>query len=194
MPTQYDEIPAQVERLARAIVAQDRAAERYARGALTASEWTARHVRVRPELQAGVFNRDSFVCSYCGVKTVPLPILELLDLRLTRGALTPESFLLITTTCSHVVPVTRGGSSARSNLATACWRCDATKADSLISELGWPPPQIGPRKGEGWKGLTEHYRLIWEARGRPDPERHERWLDALAPGRMVAASMPPPLG
>jgi 5-methylcytosine-specific restriction endonuclease McrA len=192
MAGQYDEIHAEVERLARAVVAHDATAERYARGALASNEWTARHVRVRPELQAGVFIRDAFVCCYCGVKTIPLPILELLGLRLTRGSLTPESFLLITTTCSHMKPVTRGGSSARDNLATSCWRCDATKADSLLSELGWPAPQLGPRERETWKGLTEHYRLLWEALGRPEPERHERWMEALAPPKTAAASMPPP--
>jgi 5-methylcytosine-specific restriction endonuclease McrA len=174
------------------VVARDSTAERYARGGLSASEWTARHVRVRPELQAGVFIRDSFICSYCGVRTVPLPILELLGLRLTRGELTPESFLLISTTCNHVKPVTRGGSSARDNLATACWRCDATKADSLVGELGWEPPKIGPRERETWKGLTEHYPMLWEALGEPEPTRHQRWLQALAPGRTVAASTAPP--
>jgi 5-methylcytosine-specific restriction endonuclease McrA len=192
MAVLYDEVHAQVERLARAVVARDSTAERYARGGLAASEWTARHVRVRPELQAGVFIRDSFICSYCGVKTVPLPILELLGLRLTRGELTPESFLLISTTCNHIKPVTRGGSSARDNLATACWRCDATKADSLVGELGWGPPQVGPRERESWKGLTEHYPMLWEALGQPEPTRHQRWLQALVPDRPVAASMPPP--
>jgi 5-methylcytosine-specific restriction endonuclease McrA len=188
----HDEIAEKVERLARAMVAQDSAAERYARGGLTSSEWVARHARVRPELQAGVFNRDSFICCYCGVKTVPLPILELLGLRLTRGSLTPESFLLISTACSQIKPVTRGGSSVRDNLATSCWRCDATKADSLLSELGWPEPNLGPRPRESWKGLTEHYRLLWEAAGRPEPNRHERWLKVLLPERAKAASLPPP--
>jgi 5-methylcytosine-specific restriction endonuclease McrA len=192
MAGQYDDVHAKVERLARAVVARDSTAERYARGALSASEWTARHVRVRPELQAGVFIRDSFICSYCGVKTVPLPIVELLGLRLARGELTPESFLLVTTACNHIKPVTRGGSSARDNLATACWRCDATKADALVSELGWAPPNVGPRERESWKGLTEHYHMIWDAVGRPDPSRHQRWLQALVPGKTVAASMPPP--
>src|SRR5919198_787735 len=100
MPSQYDEVPEKVARLARAVAAEDASAERYARGALASTEWIARHVRVRPDLQAGVFNRDSFVCGYCGVKTIPLPILELLDLRLTRGTLIPESFLLISTVCN----------------------------------------------------------------------------------------------
>src|SRR5438093_13728192 len=81
---QYDEIYAEVERLSRAVVARDSTAERYARGALASNEWTARHTRVRPELQAGVFIRDAFVCCYCDVRTVPLPILELLGLRLPR--------------------------------------------------------------------------------------------------------------
>jgi 5-methylcytosine-specific restriction endonuclease McrA len=194
MAGQYDEIPDKVERLARAVAAGDASAEHYARGALASNEWVARHVRVRPDLQAGIFIRDAFICCYCGIRTVPLPILELLDLRLTSGTLMPESFLLVSTACNHMKPVTRGGSSASDNLATACWRCDATKGDSLLSELDWPEPRRGPRERENWTGLTEHYRLLWEAAGRPDPSRHERWLSVLAPERPSVASMPPPQG
>jgi 5-methylcytosine-specific restriction endonuclease McrA len=192
MPGPLEELAGKVERLARALVARDNEAERYARGALATSEWTARHGRVRPELQGGVFVRDSFICCYCGIKTVPLPILDLMGLRLTRGTLIPETFLMITTTCNHIVPLTRGGSSARDNLATACWRCDATKADALISELGWPEPRFGPRKGESWKGLTELYRPLWETAGEPEPERHARWRKALPSERSTAASVAPP--
>jgi hypothetical protein len=192
MAGQYADVHSKVERLARAIVAGDSTAERYARGGLASNEWIARHARVRPELQAGVFIRDSFVCCYCGIRTVPLPILELLDLRLTRGSLTPESFLMISTTCNHMKPVTRGGSSARDNLVTSCWRCDATKADSLLSEVGWPEPELGPRPRESWRGLTEHYRMLWEAAGRPEPGRHERWIRVLLPEKSAAASMAPP--
>jgi hypothetical protein len=192
MAGQYDEIHAELERLARAMVARDSTAERYARGGLASNEWIARHARVRPDLQAGVFIRDAFVCGYCGVRTVPLPILELLGLRLTRGSLTPESFLMISTTCNHIKPVTRGGSSARDNLATSCWRCDAIKADSFLSELRWPEPELGPRPREDWRGLTEYYHMLWDGLGRPEPDRHERWMQALLPEKSAAASTPPP--
>jgi 5-methylcytosine-specific restriction endonuclease McrA len=192
MANQRQDLAFSVERLARALVARDAAAERYARGAFASSEWDARHARVRPELQAGVFIRDAFLCSYCGVRTVPLPILELLGLRLTRGSLMPETFLLISTSCNHVKPITRGGSSARENLATACWRCDATKADSLLEELSWPKPRLGPRPEEDWRGLTEFYRPLWEVVGRPEPSRHERWLRSLEPARPTTTSLAPP--
>jgi 5-methylcytosine-specific restriction endonuclease McrA len=192
MAKQQQDLAFMVERLARALAARDTAAEHYARGALASSEWNSRHARVRPELQAGIFIRDSFLCSYCRARTVPLPILELTGLRLTRSELMPETFLLITTSCSHIKPVTRGGSSARDNLATACWRCDATKADSVLEDLRWPKPRLGPHKDEEWRGLTEIYRPLWEAAGRPEPRRHERWLQALEPARVSTTSQAPP--
>ena len=52
-----------------------------------------------------MFERDGWVCVYCGLRTSPL-------------------------TCDHVLPVSRGGSSTLDNLVTACLACNLAKATS----------------------------------------------------------------
>jgi hypothetical protein len=55
------------------------------------------------QLQVEVFRRDSYLCSYCGVCTVPAQILELLGLPFTRGwalGKTHKAFPLLSTAAS----------------------------------------------------------------------------------------------
>ena len=61
------------------------------------------------ELRAAVFERDGYVCTYCGVDTDA-----------------PH--------CDHVMPVSRGGSSALDNLTTACPRCNLSKGSKTVDE------------------------------------------------------------
>lgn len=56
-----------------------------------------------------VFKRDDFTCRYCGTKDAHLE-------------------------CDHIHPVSRGGSSDLSNLATACRRCNRSKSNLTIGE------------------------------------------------------------
>ena len=58
-----------------------------------------------------IFRRDDFTCQYCGVRGVKLE-------------------------CDHVVPVARGGGHEETNLATACFACNRSKRDKLLSEWG----------------------------------------------------------
>lgn len=55
-------------------------------------------------LRAAVFKRDGYACVYCG---------------------DPVDFA--TGHADHVVPISRGGSNAASNLATACLPCNLSK-------------------------------------------------------------------
>lgn len=59
-----------------------------------------------------VFGRDDYTCQYCGARGVKLE-------------------------CDHVVPVARGGTHEFSNLVTACFGCNRSKRDKLLSE--WSP-------------------------------------------------------
>lgn len=43
-------------------------------------------------------------------------------------------------TLDHVVPRARGGKHAWDNVVVACFKCNNTKSDSLLSELGWKLP------------------------------------------------------
>ena len=74
-----------------------------------------RYVRVpyrsrAPLSRQGVLARDGHRCQYCGSAA------ETLD---------------------HVVPRSRGGRHAWENLVAACRRCNHTKADRTLDELGW---------------------------------------------------------
>ncbi len=56
-----------------------------------------------------VFARDDFTCVYCGERGGRLE-------------------------CDHVIPVSRGGGHSPDNLATACFSCNRSKRDKLLSE------------------------------------------------------------
>lgn len=71
-------------------------------------------------LRQAVFERDGGVCVYCGKRTG-------------------------TMTCDHVLPVSRGGSSAMDNLVTACLACNTSKATKTPEE--WPPPFRHGKRG-----------------------------------------------
>jgi len=60
-------------------------------------------------LRGVVFERDGFVCAYCGTMSGPFEI-------------------------DHVIPVARGGTSVLSNLKVACSPCNASKRDHLLEE------------------------------------------------------------
>ncbi len=71
------------------------------------------------------------------------------------------------TTVDHVIPRSRGGRHVWNNVVAACTRCNHTKADHTLAELGWHLRQqpIAPM-GAVWRILGHR---------RPDP----RWLDWL---------------
>lgn len=64
------------------------------------------------QLRAQVFARDNYTCQYCGI---------------AGGSLQ----------CDHILPVSRGGASDLSNLATACKRCNLIKYNRTPQEMGW---------------------------------------------------------
>lgn len=56
-----------------------------------------------------IFGRDDYTCQYCGERGKKLE-------------------------CDHVIPISRGGSNEESNLVTACFSCNRSKRDKLVSE------------------------------------------------------------
>ncbi|WP_434715819.1 HNH endonuclease [Paraburkholderia sp. A3RO-2L] len=67
-----------------------------------------------PLTNHNLFNRDNYICCYCGNQ-------------FCRGQLTRE----------HIVPTSRGGANNWMNCATACKTCNNRKSDALLEELGW---------------------------------------------------------
>jgi 5-methylcytosine-specific restriction endonuclease McrA len=91
-----------------------------------------RYVRVPypssvPLSRRAVFTRDGQTCVYCGGSA---------------------------TSIDHVVPRSRGGTHTWDNVVAACRRCNHTKADRSLAELGWALPQP-PRTptGAAWRLL-----------------------------------------
>lgn len=60
-------------------------------------------------IRSAIFARDGFVCAYCGDVDGPFE-------------------------CDHVVPISRGGSNEKSNLVTACRKCNRSKRSKLVDE------------------------------------------------------------
>ena len=74
-----------------------------------------RDVRLRPpanewrQLREEVFARDDYTCHYCGARGVRLE-------------------------CDHVIAVARGGTHLLTNLVTACYPCNRSKAAKSVDE------------------------------------------------------------
>ncbi len=87
--------------------------------------------------RAGILRRDRKRCAYC------------------RGA---------GDTIDHVVPRSRGGVHSWENCVACCSKCNAKKADRLLSELGWSLPFVpgSPRRiGSGRLWLSEDADPAW---------------------------------
>lgn len=104
-----------------------------------------RYVRVPyraqvPLTRKAVFARDGGRCAYCGAAA---------------------------TSIDHVIPRSRGGEHTWENVVASCGRCNHTKADRVISELGWRLRTV-PRAPTG---------MAWRVLGArpPDP----RWIAYL---------------
>jgi 5-methylcytosine-specific restriction endonuclease McrA len=89
-----------------------------------------RYVRVPhrsrvPLTRGALMRRDNYLCAYCGRRA------ETID---------------------HVVPRSRGGSHAWENCVASCMRCNHSKGDRLVDELGWSlrHPPVAPR-GPHWR-------------------------------------------
>ena len=74
-------------------------------------------------------------------------------------------------TIDHVMPRSRGGQHDWDNVVAACARCNHSKGDRLITELGWRlHSQPAPPRGQAWRVLGHRT---------PDP-RWSNWLDLRA--------------
>ncbi|MDG3013202.1 HNH endonuclease [Speluncibacter jeojiensis] len=97
-----------------------------------------------PMTRTALMHRDRFRCAYCGGKA------ETID---------------------HVIPRSRGGEHSWENCVACCAPCNHSKADRLLSELGWTlGAALVPPKGRHWRLLAS----ISE----PDPT----WLQYLGEG------------
>ncbi len=157
---------------------------------LEAIAYPPRDIPRRPSLPrrtvVQVLRRDRFHCRYCNGQTILHPISRLLGTLFPeaysyhpnwKAGLTHPAIIARTSVVDHVIPGTQGGSwKDLDNMVTACWPCNAVKADLTLAQLGWNVHQITDRE---WDGLTSHYRQAWELAGRPEEAYHLAWLTLL---------------
>jgi 5-methylcytosine-specific restriction endonuclease McrA len=162
--------------------------------ALAPIAYPPRRIAPRPVMTrtqaAFIFARDNFVCRYCGGKTVLTAVMELIAHIYPdefpyhpnwKGGLTHPVVIARSAAVDHVIPVSQGGPALHNdNLVTACWPCNAAKADLSLDQLGWT---LKPIENTRWRGLTEHYEELWHAAGQPNPVHHQAWIAALGLNR-----------
>jgi len=65
-------------------------------------------------------------------------------------------------TVDHILPTSRGGQNVWTNVVAACRRCNSTKSDKLLDEIGWTlryPPTIPP--DQYWLIVSTSEREVW---------------------------------
>lgn len=141
--------------------------------------------RLPLNVQVATFNRDQFTCRYCGRKTVLPPVLRLLSqlfdadfMYHLHGKMTDchLAFWRDISSCDHLVPVARGGSSDISNLMTACYMCNSIKQGWLIDEMRW---NLMPIATSTWDGLSSTYPSLLKILPAPHDPYFKRWDVAL---------------
>lgn len=183
-----DDYPTQIEAAIRAVLAEGLEAGAAALEPIAYPPQTiARRPGVPLATAARLFKRDHFCCRYCSGTMIPTPIMALLGVlypqsfpfhRNWKGGVTHPAVITRSPVIDHVNPGAWGGDwNADDNLVTACWPCNASKADFSLEQLGWPP-LAEPVETE-WDGLTSLYRPLWIAAGSPIVGGHPRWLVAL---------------
>jgi HNH endonuclease len=96
--------------------------------------------KIPEEIQEQVRQRSRYLCEYCHAS---------------------EQWQYVRFTVDHVVPIARGGTDDRENLALACFHCNRRKADriNITDESGESIPLFNPRQ-DNWQ---DHF--IWSVDG-----------------------------
>ena len=77
--------------------------------------------------KAKVFERDGFICQYCGHEFSPRSLRSGKKKRALRKKGKP--------TVDHVTPLSRGGKNGMDNLLTACQNCNVEKGSLTLDEF-----------------------------------------------------------
>lgn len=109
--------------------------------------------------QAAIFARDRYSCRYCGTRTILIPVMYTISAlygsifkahRHWRRDETDIAYWTYATSLEHIVPTQHGGTNEVTNLATACWRCNALKGSATLEQIGWT---LRPVSDRPWDGL-----------------------------------------
>jgi 5-methylcytosine-specific restriction endonuclease McrA len=187
VPPPADDYPEVLERALLALASGDTSGAHNELAPIAYETTTITKARgMKRAVQGRVFRRDRFQCRYCGARVIPIPIMELLGDTFGprfpyhpnwKGGETHPAVLSRTAVIDHVSPAAWGGSTQDENLATACWPCNARKADMSLERLGWSLLPIA--REAGWDGLVRFYPHLWRRAGYPKPKLHREWAQAL---------------
>lgn len=141
-----------------------------------------------PRVLAEIYDRDRYLCRYCGTKTVLTPVMRLLSDAFPeqfpfhpnwKTSETHPAYWSLSATHDHIVPVSRGGDSLETdNIVTACWACNARKSGLLMEDIGFA---LREPEESTWRGLADLYRPLWEASGRPVlGNSYRAWLKVVS--------------
>jgi 5-methylcytosine-specific restriction endonuclease McrA len=133
-----------------------------------------------------VYARDRYQCRYCGERLILTAVMRLVSRlypdqfpyhRNWKADSTHPAFMVRSATLDHVRPIAGGGDPlALDNLVTACWTCNRRKGDLDLDELRW---SLREPLDQHWRGLTELFRPLWIAAGRPTlTEDESAWMRA----------------
>ncbi|MGH9871554.1 MAG: HNH endonuclease [Pyrinomonadaceae bacterium] len=120
--------------------------------------------RYGPLASTGVFVRDGFIDRYSGDRLIFPPVLRVLSSALPEAFpyhpnwktdVTHPAYWEIAATVDHLVPVTRGGTDAESNLITTSMAHNFAKMNWSLAELGWHLCPAGDLRV--WDGLIHWF-------------------------------------
>lgn len=149
----------------------------------TKSSIAAKRLRIPETRYIAVYNRDAWTCRYCGVRTIFLPVLNLISEIFPKVFLydphwaserTDAAFSTIGTSCDHVIAHANGGTNDISNLVTACWLCNSVKVNHSLNDLGWTIRAI---VDEPWDGLSGKLSALVEAAA--SKRNYRSWIKAI---------------
>lgn len=119
-------------------------------------------LRAPAKFEKAVFERDSYLCRYCGLKVVAKKVLTAFEKAVgksnfsSQGTSAQQHGILhgFKIVADHVVPHRLGGRTDLNNLVTSCPACNYGKYYYTIEQLGIDDPRDRPPVKSDWDGLT----------------------------------------
>ncbi len=145
------------------------------------------------KLRLRVFQRDKWICSYCGRPVVFHPSLRLLQEFVNehgfdgsgyyhRNWINDDAPLLdyLGAVIDHIRPIARGGRDTEDNLKTSCNKCNALKNDREESSLQ-PRRQVKSKYGAPmkWDGLSRVFVILADRTPDELTAQEKRWRHAM---------------
>jgi hypothetical protein len=113
--------------------------------------------------QRKIFQRDAYLCRYCGTRVIDEKILKTMETLLGRDHFKASGnsnaerhgvVFFFRATVDHVLPISSGGQTTFENGVTSCWNCNYGKYTALLEQMNIIDPRDTIFDRElGWDGL-----------------------------------------